>query len=241
LPSDGSRRGSDGAQGTGFGDLLRRHRRDAGLSQEALAETAGLSVDAIAALERGRRRAPRPHTVRQLADALKLGTPDRAQLTAAARRDGDTSRAPMRPLPVPANELVGRTTELSEAGRLVGNKLTRLLTLTGPGGVGKTQLALALGGEVADRFEDGVCWVPLAPISDLGGVAPAIAASTGLHPLDGTRLVEEITEQIGRRNLLLVLDNCEHVVAGVADLVGTLVSLTAELRVLTTSRTPLGL
>ena len=236
MPSDGSRRGSDDAQGTGFGDLLRRHRRDAGLSQEALAEAAGLSVDAIAALERGRRRAPRPHTLRQLGDALKLGEPDRAQLATAARHDGDTTRATMRPLPVPANELVGRATELSGAGRLVGNRLTRILTLTGPGGVGKTQLTLALAGGVAEKFEDGVCWVPLAPISDPGGVASAIAASTGLHPLDGARLVEEIIEHIGRRNLLLVLDNCEHVVADTASVCTALLESCPNLVVLASSR-----
>ncbi|MDX6258990.1 MAG: hypothetical protein QOH84_678, partial [Kribbellaceae bacterium] len=199
LPSDGSRRGSDDAQATGFGDLLRRHRRDAGLSQEGLAELAGVSVDAIAALERGRRRAPRPHTLRLLGDALRLGAPDRAQLTAAARRDDNAvPRSAMRPMPVPANELVGRTDELTEVGRLIGDRVTRLMTLSGPGGVGKTRLALAVAAEVAHHFDDGICWVPLAPVSDPAAVAPAVAASTGLHPLDGARLIQEIAEQIGR-------------------------------------------
>ena len=237
LPSDGSRRGSDDAQATGFGDLLRRHRRDAGLSQEGLAELAGLSVDAIAALERGRRRAPRSHTLRLLGDALRLGEPDRAQLTAAARRDADpVQRASLRPVPVPANELIGRTTELVEAGRLLGERVTRLLTLSGPGGVGKTRLALAVAGGVAHRFEDGVCWVPLAPVTDRASVAGAFAASTGLHPLDGARLIEEIAEQIGRRNLLLVLDNCEHVVADAALICSTLLERCPSLSVLASSR-----
>ena len=158
-----------------------------------------LSVDAIAALERGRRRAPRPHTLRLLGDALRLGAPDRAQLTAAARRDGDTGRAStMRAVPVPANELVGRADELAEVTRLVGERVTRLMTLSGPGGVGKTRLALAVAA-VVHRFEDGVCWVPLAPVSDPaggrsgdGGVDRDASARRG-------RLVQEIAEQIGQR------------------------------------------
>jgi predicted ATPase/DNA-binding XRE family transcriptional regulator len=237
LPSDGSRRGSDDTQATGFGDLLRRHRRDAGLSQEGLAELAGLSVDAIAALERGRRRAPRPHTLRLLADALRLGAPDRARLTAAARRDGDQGqRATLRPAPVPANELIGRATEYAEAVQLLGERATRLLTLSGPGGVGKTRLALAVAGGVAHKFDDGICWVPLAPISDPAAVAGTVAASAGLHPLDGGRLVEEIAEQLGTRRLLLVLDNCEHVVADVALVCSTLLERCPNLSVLASSR-----
>ncbi|TDU86883.1 putative ATPase [Kribbella voronezhensis] len=236
LPSDGSRRGSDDAQGTGFGDLLRRHRRDAGLSQEKLAELAGLSVDAIAALERGRRRAPRPHTLRLLGDALRLGAPDRAQLTAAARRDADTTRSVLRLPPVAPNELIGRSQEVEEAARLISERATRLLTLSGPAGVGKTRLALAVASQVAHRFEDGVCWVPLAPVLEPAAVTPAIATAIGLHPLDGARLTEEIAEQIGRRSLLLVLDNCVHVLAGATGVVSTLLEYCPNLTVLATSR-----
>ncbi|GAA1653697.1 hypothetical protein GCM10009744_52290 [Kribbella alba] len=206
------------------------------MSQEKLAELAGLSVDAIAALERGRRRAPRPHTLRLLADALRLGAPDRAQLTAAAHREGDTTRSPLRAPPAAANELVGRAVELAEAGRLVGERATRLLTLSGPGGVGKTQLALAIASAVAHKFADGACWVPLAPVSDSGAVAPAIAAAIGLHPLDGARVVEEIAEQIGKRSLLVVLDNCEHVVVDAARITAELLESCPNLSVLGSSR-----
>lgn len=236
MPSDGSRRGSDDARKTGFGDLLRRHRRDAGLSQEGLAELAGVSVDAIAALERGRRRAPRAHTLRLLADALHLGASERAQLTVAARREAEAPRPTMRPPPVPANELVGRTAELADASRLLDERVTRLLTLTGSGGVGKTRLALAVCDAVAQRFDDGVCWVSLSPVRDGSAVAPAIAAAMGLHPLDSGRLVAEVAEHIGSRQVLLSLDNCEHVLADAARICASLLEICPNLAVLTTTR-----
>jgi predicted ATPase/DNA-binding XRE family transcriptional regulator len=236
VPSDGSRRGSDDVQGVGFGGLLRRHRREAGLSQEGLAELAGLSVDAIAALERGRRRAPRAHTVRLLADALRLTDPDRSQLTVAARRESESSRPPMRQPPAPPNQLIGRTTELAAARRLLGQRITRLLTLTGPGGVGKTRLTMAAASELAESFQDGVCWVPLASLNDPAAVLPAVAASTGLHLLESTRLVEEIAEQIGRSHMLLVFDNCSHLVTTVGQTCTALLEYCPNLSILASSR-----
>ncbi|MGW1341500.1 ATP-binding protein [Kribbella sp. NPDC002412] len=236
MPSDGSRRGSDDVQGAGFGGLLRRHRREAGLSQEGLAELAGLSVDAIAALERGRRRAPRAHTLRLLADALRLGASDRAALTMAARRDTESPQIQLRRPPAPPNELIGRGTELTTTKRLLGQRLTRLLTLTGPGGVGKTRLTLGLAAQLEDSFADGVCWIPLASLTDPAGVIPAVAASTGVHPLDNARLVETIAEQIGRRTMLLVFDNCSHVVATVGQVCAALLEYCPNLSVLASSR-----
>ena len=236
MPSDGSRRGSDDVQGAGFGGLLRRHRREAGLSQEKLAELAGLSVDAIAALERGRRRAPRAQTLRLLADALRLGDADVAALTAAARQEADTARLPLRQPPAPISELIGRTTELTATTRMLGQRITRLLTLTGPGGVGKTRLTLALAGRVADNFPDGVCWVPLASVTDSAAVAPTAATSIGMHLLESTRLVEEIAEQIGRSTMLLVFDNCSHQVATVGRICSTLLEYCPNLSILASSR-----
>ncbi|TCC29165.1 ATP-binding protein [Kribbella sindirgiensis] len=236
MPSDGSRRGTGDGQGAGFGGLLRRHRREAGLSQEALAERAGLSVDAIAALERGRRRAPRAQTLRLLADALRLGEPERSLLSAEARKEAGAARLPMRQPPVPANELIGRTTELTATTRVLGQHLTRLLTLTGPGGVGKTRLTLALAADVADNFRDGVCWVPLASVTDPAAVAPLVATSIGMHLLESTRLLEEIAEQIGRSTMLLVFDNCSHLVASVGQVCSTLLESCPNLSILASSR-----
>ncbi|MFK4089820.1 ATP-binding protein [Kribbella sp. NPDC020789] len=236
MSSDGSRRATDDIQGVGFGGLLRRHRRDAGLSQEGLAELAGLSVDAIAALERGRRRAPRAHTLRLLADALRLTTAERAQLTTSARNDTASPQPVLRRPPAPPNELIGRTAELTTTKRLLGQRITRLLTLTGPGGIGKTRLTMAVAAELSDDFPDGVCWVPLASLTDGESVAQAVAASIGLHPLDSTRLVEEVAEQIAQRTLLLVFDNCSHVVSSVGQVCAVLLESCPNLSILASSR-----
>ena len=128
-----------------FGDLLRRHRLAAGLTQEGLAERAGLSARGLSDLERGARRFPHPTTVLRLANALRLSDAERAIFREASRRpmpaETDGGRyARRRPtLPVPLTSFVGRTREIDEIAQLLGT--TRLVTLTGAGGCGKTRLA----------------------------------------------------------------------------------------------------
>ena len=130
-----------------LGDLLRCHRTAATLSQEQLAERAGLSVRAISDLERGVHRAPRLESVRMLADALSLSNTDRAVLLAAARpalfqAGAEDDVDPGAPMPLPATPLVGREHEVAAVVAMVRRGDVRLLTLTGPAGVGKTRLAL---------------------------------------------------------------------------------------------------
>jgi transcriptional regulator with XRE-family HTH domain len=119
--------------------VLRRLRERSSLTQEALAERAGLSAKAVGALERGERRHPYPHTLRALAAALMLSDEERAAFEArVAPRGGKVL------LPIASTSLIGREADLRSAVQLLASDATRLLTLTGPGGVGKTRLALAV-------------------------------------------------------------------------------------------------
>jgi transcriptional regulator with XRE-family HTH domain len=142
-----------------FGYLLRRHRAAAGLTQHELAEGSGLSTRGVQDLERGTRRSPHPDTTRRLAEALKLGDAERAELLQAARsamasNDSPGNTHPGHALPVPLTSFLGRETELAEIQRLLSS--TRLLTLSGAGGVGKTRLAMQVAAETAGRYPDGV-------------------------------------------------------------------------------------
>src|SRR6266536_1463938 len=126
-----------------FGDLLRRFRRAAGLTQEQLAERAGLSPAGISALERGARASLQRETVRRLAEAPALAPEDRRRLAAAgvarqARNAGGTPRP--RFVPLAAGVLIGRDDAVRAVRALLGRDRVRLVTITGPGGVGKTRL-----------------------------------------------------------------------------------------------------
>jgi predicted ATPase/DNA-binding XRE family transcriptional regulator len=245
---------------TRFGDLLRRLRLAAGLTQEGLAERARLSRRGIADLERGVRQRPRNETVALLAEALELSEEDRAAFVAAARRghvehatDGSCARddptAPNLPLgtttlhghnlPIQLTSFVGRERELAELAPLLLK--TRLLTLTGAGGTGKTRLALRLAAEALDGFADGVWLVELAPLADPELVLQTVARVLGALEQPGRPLLDALLDVLRPKTLLLVLDNCEHLVAACAALAESLLRASPGLRILASSREALGI
>jgi transcriptional regulator with XRE-family HTH domain len=230
---------------TGFGDLLQRYRVAAGLTQEELAERAGVSTRGISDLERGARGLPRKDTLQFLLSALELAQADRAALVAAARRTPATRPLPERPetlpaLPVPLTPLVGREAEIAAVVALLKEPAIRQLTMTGPGGTGKTRLALAVAERVAPDFPDGVVFVPLAPLGDFAFVVSAIAQWLGVREATGQSLLDRLVAYLTDKRLLLLLDNFEHLQPA-APLVAELLAACQGLKVLVTSRAALHL
>ena len=151
-------------------------------------------------------------------------------------------RAPQRPahnLPLELSSFVGREKELAEVKRLLED--TRLLTLTGSGGCGKTRLALAVASEMVERFEDGVWMVDLAPLADPALVPQAVASTLGVREQPGRILTEILSDYLRSKKVLLILDNCEHLIEACAELSEVLLRACPELRVLATSREALGI
>jgi predicted ATPase/DNA-binding CsgD family transcriptional regulator len=139
-------------------------------------------------------------------------------------------------LPKPLTSFIGRERELAQAKRLLQDSY--LVTLTGPGGSGKTRLCIALAADVAGDYPDGVYFVPLAPVRDPGLVASTIAQSIGLQDARDRPLMEHLVSQLRERQVLIVLDNFEHLLAG-APVVTRLLQETSAVRILVSSRSSL--
>ncbi len=138
-------------------------------------------------------------------------------------------------LPVQLTPFIGREREVQEVTHLFLDSRVRLVTLTGPGGIGKTRLGLQVASELSDSFPDGVCWVPLAAAHGPDDVGSAIAVALALHDRGTGPIVEVLKKHLEGANLLLLLDNFEHVV-GAATLIADLLSTCPDLSVLVTSR-----
>jgi predicted ATPase/transcriptional regulator with XRE-family HTH domain len=233
------------SQKTNFSILLKHYRQNAGLSQEALAARAGLSIRAISDLERGINRTPRFKTLEALAPILSLSAQQLALLRAAARpglkaANNSFSEISQFNLPVPSFRLLGRDQERLAIMALLGGGSTRLLTLTGPSGVGKTRLALDLTGELTPKFADGAVYIPLAVIRDPELVPREIAQVLGLAETNSASPVVQLVQFLRPKHFLLVLDNLEQVLE-CGRFIADLLERCPRLYFLVTSRTPLHL
>jgi predicted ATPase/DNA-binding XRE family transcriptional regulator len=220
---------------------LKGLREAAGFTQEELATIAGLSVHAVSSLERGQRRRPQLDTVRALAGALELNGTARDALFESARTassDAVVDELTDGVLPLAPTDLIGRDEEIQTLQHWLARPSRRLITLTGPGGAGKTRLALELAHMVAADGATRVLHVPLAAIREPSFVARGIADAMGLSDIPASELPAQARVACGDRATLLLLDNFEHVLKA-APLAAELLTAIPSLKLLVTSRAPL--
>jgi len=232
-----------------LGDLLRRHRVDSTLTQEELAERADISARTVSDIERGLRTGVYRDTARRLADGLGLDGSERIAFERAARRTRRAIARQAQPaaagrgaaarLPAPLTPLIGRADELEGVVSALGSRAVRILTLIGPGGIGKTRLGIEAAGRLGAAFADGVCFVPLAVTRDPAFVPALIAREIGLAAVRKPTF-EALRDRLRDWEMLLVLDTFEQVLPAAA-FVAELAVACPRLAFLITSRAPLRL
>lgn len=232
-------------QKTRFGALLKRYRQAGGLSQEALAERAGLSARAISDLERGVNQTPRYATLELLIGALSLTSQQGDLLKAAAHPElslltDQEVQGAYPGIPQPPRRLIGRAAERLQVLDLLRSGRTRLLTLTGPSGVGKTRLALEIARDLAPDFAEGIVYVPLASVRDAALVPSLIAQTLRLKESHSVSTRDQVISTLQTRQLLLLLDNLEQVL-DCSPFIAGLLENCPQLVILATSRSPLRL
>src|SRR6266542_3907544 len=247
-----------------LGVWIKRRRKALDLTQDALAALVGCSKHLIAKIE-GDARRPSREIASLLASHLQLAADERARFIQVARAklgadrlappaqsiargtfvvaqpvsSADTAgrrhSTPPTNLPTPPTALIGRETELAHIADRLQDHDCRLLTLTGPGGVGKTRLGLQVAADLLEDFTDGVYFVDLAPIRDPNLVSGALAQTLGVRESGRQPLLERLKDALRDKHMLLLLDNFEQVVEA-APSVAELLMAAVELKVLVTSR-----
>jgi predicted ATPase/DNA-binding XRE family transcriptional regulator len=236
-----------------FGHWLKLRRKALRLTQRELAQQVGCAQVTLRKIEADERR-PSKQIARRLADLLALAPVERAAFVRAARVELCADQLPepaniagltiplrrYTNLPAPATPLIGREKDMAAVVDRLRRAEVRLLTLIGSPGIGKTRLGLQVASDLLDAFDDGCCFVALAPIRDPCLVATAIAQPLGVQELAGRPLAERLKHYLRDRHMLLLLDNFEQVAAA-APLVTELLTAAPGLKVLATSRATLRL
>ncbi|HEY0737663.1 MAG TPA: tetratricopeptide repeat protein [Herpetosiphonaceae bacterium] len=246
-----------------FDRWLRRRRKSFDLTQDQIARQVGCSVETIRKIEAGERR-PSRQIAELLGKALQLSDDEQelfvriARMEPGPRQDELVQSLPAFPLPPAAQPqpltamtssrhrlpnppwLIGRERELAGIHAYLEQPNIRLLNLTGPGGIGKTSLALRIAANLATSFPDGVFFVPLVTLTDATLVGETIVHALGLQHTDSQSVAEVISAALHDRQVLLVLDNFEHLLEAAA-VIDALLAGTSRLKILVTSRTRLRL
>ena len=229
-----------------FGQLLRRYRTAAGFSQEHLADLARISLESVGALERGTRRAPYRETVSALAQALALDEEQRAAFERAAehgrarpgRIAGVEAAAPKRTLPRRFTSFIEREDDVEAITALL--ERSRLVTITGSGGVGKTRIAVELAERLPAGRWDAIQFADLSELTDGNLVVTAIAPDLERSVAGSAPTLDALISVLEATRTLIVLDTCEHHIADVAQIVSKVLSACEHVSFLATSRERLG-
>jgi predicted ATPase/DNA-binding XRE family transcriptional regulator len=240
-------------EGVAFGRWLKARRQALDLTQETFADRVNCALSTVEKIERGLRR-PSPQVAERMAEVLRVPPAERAAFVARARGmpSVDTPVGPGGPggaavlappagnLPAPMTVLVGREADLAACGAQLARPDVRLLTLVGSPGIGKTRLGLAVAAEAQADFADGVWLVSLAALTDPGLVPSAIATVLGLKELPDRQVEASLQSYLQARQILLLLDNFEHMLPA-APLLARLLAAAPRLKVVVTSRAALHL
>jgi len=241
---------------TSFGSWIKRRRKTLDITQQELAQRVGCSLSLIFKIESDVRR-PSRQVAELLAEHLEIPPDQRALFLKVARQEKTVDHLEPAPslstpqpdslsnllqpnLPLPLTSLIGREHELRMVIRQVQDPACRLLTLTGPGGVGKTRLALEVAHQLRDRFDQGACFVSLVGTRASELIIPAIADALGFSFSGTIELKAQLFNFFKEKQILLVLDNLEHLLNGI-ELLDELLEYAPNVKLLTTSREQLNL
>ena len=232
-----------------FGEWLKRRRKGLGLTQGQLAAQINCSTITLKKIEAEERK-PSAQMVERIAEVLQIPQGERTSFLQFARGDWRavpgaalenspwlrSSIPPRSNLPSSSNSLIGRETEIVRIQDYFTDPLTRLVTLIGPPGIGKTRLSLEVARGAMHGFQDGVFFVALDSIDTPDRIIPTILHVLGVVDVKGDSAIEQLQDAIGEKHVLLLLDNCEHLIPEVASLVARLLSGCSQLVILATSR-----
>ncbi len=232
-----------------FGEWLRLKRKGLDLTHEGLAAQVRCSAATIRKLESEERR-PSTQMVERMADIFQIPQGERSQFRRFARGDWQSAPGQTMPaepwqrtvrisqakLPATSTSLIGRERNIHEMGEYLRNPDIRLVTLFGPPGIGKTRLSIAAARAVLPDFPGGVFFASLAPIDDPTLLTHTIAQALGFVSVKNFSTKEQLIDGIGEKQILLVLDNCEHLINDVASLAADLLNDCPQMKILATSR-----